>query len=118
MNVAELYEDMLATTNAANTPTMETAFLSALKKVVADLNHRLRETIASPDYISNEDVGFESYCDNVFHPGVKFYMQRSGQWAQDPDNESYQFYQMRLREVIGFAITDAEEFLTRNEEEE
>ena len=116
MNVQDLYDEILTTTSGANTPEMERAFLAALKRVVNDLNYKLRETVTAPTYVSNEDIGFEAYCDNTFHPGVKFYMQRMGAWAQDPDAESYNFYQTELRRTVGYAINADTTFLTRNEE--
>lgn len=116
MNVLDLYDEICTTTNAANTPEMERAFLAALKRVVNDLNYKLRETVIAPIAVDNEDIGFEAYCDNTFHPGVKFYMQRMGAWAQDPDAESYNFYQTELRRTVGYAINADTTFLTRNEE--
>jgi hypothetical protein len=117
MNVAELYAEMLTTTGSMNTQETEKAFLMSLKKVVGDLNVKLKEQIIAPDRITNTDVGFEDYCDNVFHPGVKFYMQRDGGWAQDPDSESYTFYQKQLSQVIASAITANDNFLTRSQRE-
>ncbi len=113
MRIDDLYEDIRATNNAMNSREFETAFLRALSSIVVDLNHKLGTSIAAPDEILPSDIGFESYCDNVFHAGIKFYMQRSGEWAQDPDSESYQFYQGHLRGVIGAAILDIDDFQTR-----
>ena len=118
MKTDELYAEMLATTGARNTPDMENAFLSALKKVVQDLNSKLGESIVAPDVIDSTDMGFEDYCDNVFHPGAKFFMQRSGAWAQDPDVESVNFYQAELRQVIGAAIAADTDFQVRNQAED
>lgn len=115
MNLADLYDDILTTTNGANTPDTEKAFLSALKMVINDLNGRLKESVVAPTYVSSVDIGFEDYCDNVFHAGVKYWMQRFGGWAQDPDTESYNFYQAELRKVIGRAIDADDDFTTRNE---
>jgi len=115
MNLADLYEDVLSTMDAANTPETERSFLSALKMVVNDLNGRLKTSIVAPTYVTTVEIGFEDYCDNVFHSGVKFFMQRMGGWAQDPDTESYNFYQAELRKVIGRAIDASEDFTTRNE---
>ena len=115
MKIDELYADILATMGSRNTPDMENAFLSALKRVVQDLNQKLRENIAAPDTITSAEIGFEDYADNTFHPGVKFYMQRSGAWAQDPDQESNQFYRLQLRQVIGYAIAADDDFKIRNQ---
>jgi hypothetical protein len=117
MNVLDLFEEVRAATNAGGTKGFEVAFLSALKKVVSDLNRKLVETIVAPDSLDPVEIGFEDYCDNVFHPGIKFYMQRAGQWAQDPDGESRNFYEMELRKVIGAAIDAETDFKTRNQEE-
>jgi hypothetical protein len=116
MNVLDLFEEVRASTNAGGTKGFEVAFLSALKKVVSDLNRKLVETIVPPETLDSVEIGFADYCDNVFHPGIKFYMQRAGQWAQDPDGESRNFYEMELRKVIGAAIDADTAFTTRNEE--
>lgn len=116
MNLADLYDDICTMTNAAKTPETERSFLSALKMVINDLNGRLGEDIATPEYVDVVDIGFEDYCDNVFHAGVKYFMQRLGGWAQDPDVESFNFYQAELRKVIGRAIAADSDFTTRNEE--
>jgi len=117
MNLADLYDEILTTTTGANTPETEKTFLAALKYVINDLNGRLKESISAPTYVSNTDIGFESYCDNVFHAGVKYHMQRLGGWAQDPDTESWNFYQAQLRKVIGRAIDAETDFPTRNQED-
>jgi len=116
MNVLDLFEEVRAATNAGGTKGFEVAFLSALKKVISDLNRKLKESIAAPETLDPAEIGFDDYCDNVFHPGIKFYMQRAGQWAQDPDGESRNFYEMELRKVIGAAIDADDDFKTRNEE--
>lgn len=113
MRIDDLYADIMATTGAANTREFESAFLRALASVINDLNNKLGTSILAPDDIDQSDVGFESYADNTFHPGCKFYMQRAGQWAQDPDGESYTFYQQQLRSVIGAAILEIDDFQTR-----
>jgi len=115
MKIDELYVEILNTTGAARTQDTEIIFLASLKKVINDLNNKLGESIAAPTSISGTDIGFEDYCDNVFHPGVKFYMQRDGAWAQDPDNESYGFYRQALRTVVGNAINADSGFKTRNQ---
>jgi len=116
MNLADLYDDVCSMTMSSQTPGTERTFLAALKMVVNDLNGRLKESVAAPNYVASADIGFEDYCDNVFHAGVKFYGQRLGGWAQDPDNESYNLYQAELRKVIGRAIDADDDFSTRNEE--
>ena len=115
MKVDELYAEILATTGSMNSPDTEQIFLMSLKKVVNDLNRRLKEHVIAPEYISPAEIGFPEYCDNVYHPGVKFYMQRDGGWAQDPDTESYSFYEQQLRRVIGYAISEDTDFPTRNQ---
>ena len=116
MNLLDLYEEMGQTMGGGQTSAFEAGFLRALKKVIHDLNMRLGEEIKTPEYIESQDIGFPEYCDNVFHPGIKFYMQRAGGWAQDPDTESRQFYEIELRKVIGHAIYQDDDFVTRNGE--
>lgn len=113
MKIDDLYADMMSTMSAQNTRSFEQAFLAALKYVIRDLNKTLRDVIEPPTEISSEDIGFEDYCDNVFHPGVKFYMQRSGQWASEPDPQGWTFYQQQLRNVIASAILEIDDFPTR-----
>ena len=113
MKVDQLYADMQAAMNAQHTRQFEAAFILALKSVVIDLNRTLRDEVAAPEDITSEDVGFPAYCDNVFHTGVKFYLQRSGQWAQEPDPQAFQFYSQQLRACIGPAILEIEDFPTR-----
>jgi hypothetical protein len=115
MKTDELYDNIRRTTGSANTQDTEIAFLDALKKVVSDINRMLGESITAPTQITSTDIGFEDYCDNAFHPGVKFYMQRDGAWAQDPDAESFGFYRRALREAIGDAIAADTGFKTRNQ---
>jgi len=115
MKTDELYDEMLTTLGAMNTPETEKMFLMSLKKVVSDLNRKLKEDVVSPTRIDSNDIGFEAYADNVFHSGCKFYMQRDGGWAQDPDAESFGFYENQLRKVIGAAISANDSFLTRNQ---
>ena len=113
MRIDDLYADIMATTNAADTQPFSTAFIRALSSVITDLNYKLGTSIIAPDEVGPSDIGFETYADNVFHSGCKFYMQRSGEWAQDPDGESYTFYQQQLRGVIGPAILEIDDFETR-----
>ena len=115
MKTDELYSEMLTTMGAMNSPETEKTFLMSLKKVVSDLNRKLKEEIVAPTRVDSSDIGFEIYADNVFHSGVKFYMQRDGGWAQDSDTESYQFYQQQFRAVIGWAISANDSFKTRNQ---
>jgi hypothetical protein len=118
MKTSELYAEMLTTLGAANTQETEQTFLMSLKKVVGDLNQKLKTEIVAPTQVDGSDIGFEDYCDNTFHPGVKFYMQRDGAWSQDPDQESYAFYQRQLRSVIGSAIASDDSYLIRNQASE
>lgn len=115
MKTAELYDEMLTTLGAMNNPETEKMFLMSLKKVVSDLNRKLKEDIVAPTRIDGNDIGFEDYADNVFHSGCKFYMQRDGGWAQDPDQESYGFYRNQLNRVIGAAVSANTAFKTRNQ---
>ena len=113
MKVDELYADMQTTMGAMHTRQLEQSFLFDLSAVVIDLNRVINDTVDAPTEISSAEIGFAGYCDNVFHPGVKFYMQRSGQWAQEPDPQSYQFYQQQLKATIGPAILEIDDFPTR-----
>jgi hypothetical protein len=113
MKVDELYEDVRSAIGAANTRNFENTFIANLKYVVQDLNAKLGLDIDVPADITTEEIGFPWYCDRVFFPGMKFYMQRNGQWAGEPDSESFQFYQQQLRATVGPAILENEEFATR-----
>lgn len=115
MNLLDLYADVQSALGAAATQSFENSFLRALYKVVHDLNLKLGESIVSPSQIISQDIGFEDYCDNVYFPGIKFYLQRGGGWAQDPDTESVQFYERELRKVIGHKMYADDTFATRNE---
>ena len=115
MKTDELYEEIRSAMGLMNSRDSEMLFLMSLKKVVNDLNRKLKETIVAPTSISATDIGFEDYCDNTFFPGVKFYMQRDGSFAQDPDAESKAFYDQELRSVIGPAITANSSFKIRNQ---
>jgi len=116
MNLADLYDDVCTMTMSAPTPAVERTFISSLKMVIHDLNQRLKENVIPPAYVSSIDIGFEDYCDSCFHAGVKYYGQRLGAWAQDPDSESFNLYQAELKKVIGRAIDATSGFATRNEE--
>jgi len=116
MNLADLYDDVCTMTSSMQTPEVERQFLSSLKMVVYDLNQRVNESVIPPTFVSAVNIGFEDYCDSCFLAGVKYYGQRLGAWAQDPDSESYKLYQLELQKVVGRAINAQSDFGTRNEE--
>jgi len=113
MKTDELYADVQRAIGAMSTRNFETAFLGALKYVVQDLNAKLLLEIDVPEEVTSDEIGFPWYCDRVFFPGMKFYMQRQGEWAGEPDSESFQFYQQQLRATVGSAILENEDFATR-----
>jgi hypothetical protein len=113
MKVDELYSDVQRAIGAMSTRNFESAFFGSLKYVIQDLNAKLELEIAVPTEIDSSEIGFPWYCDRVFFPGMKFYMQRSGEWAGEPDTESFQFYQQQLRATVGPAIKEATDFATR-----
>lgn len=115
MRVDDLYSDTIGAFSLGNTPDNERLFLSALASVVVALNRKLLTSVSAPTEISSDDIGFESYCDAVFYAGVKYYLQRLGRFAQDPDAETAALYKDELNRVIGSAILDDDDFETRNQ---
>jgi hypothetical protein len=113
MRIDELFDDVKNAIGAMNTRNFENAFLGSLKYVVQDLNSKLDLEIEVPTEITSDEIGFPWYCDRVFFPGMKFYMQRAGEWAGEPDTESFQFYQQQLRATVGPAIKESTDFATR-----
>jgi hypothetical protein len=113
MKIDELYSDVRLAMGAMGTREFENAFLGSLKYVIQDLNSKLDLEIEVPEEVTSAEIGFPWYCDRVFFPGMKFYMQRSGQWAGEPDTESFQFYQQQLRATVGPAIQESTDFATR-----
>jgi hypothetical protein len=116
MKVDDLYASVRSAFSMANTQENESLFLASLRSVVVTLNARLGESIQAPTEIGADEIGFESYCDGVFYAGVKYYLQRLGRFAQDPDMETKHLYESELAMVIGAAITaDGDDFETRNQ---
>jgi len=115
MTVEDLYSDTISAFGLGNTPDNERLFLSSLQSVVTALNRKLNLSVTAPTEIDSSDIGFESYCDAVFYAGVKYYLQRLGRFAQDPDSETSTLYNLELSMVIGAAIAANEDFETRNQ---
>ena len=115
MTVEDLYSDTISAFGLGNTPDNERLFLSALRSVVTALNRKLGESVVSSSEITSDDIGFESYCDAVFYAGIKYYLQRLGRFAQDPDAETAGLYARELDMVISAKIAADDEFQTRNQ---
>lgn len=116
MQTDVLWSDIQTAGGLNNTADNRQAFVRAVNSVTHDLNILLGTSEADIEDI--DDVDCETYADNAYFSGVKYYLQLRKVWAQDPDPEAAALYRADKAQASAGKIQaaiSAGTFKTRNQ---
>jgi hypothetical protein len=117
LSVNNVWEDTQYSGNMNDTGESQTQFLRALNSTLNYLTSKTKDTFSKVNDIDGT-IACDEWFHNAVYAGIKFYLQRQGAWAQDPDPESWQFFLTAVSEAIAGNIKDkGANFKTRNQPE-
>jgi hypothetical protein len=92
INTQTMYEQFVQAEGVSDSGRMRMAYLRALNRALSELRDEC--WVADADAQDDLDVlDLDSKYEPVLEDGVKYFIQRSGEWTKDPDVQARSYWQ-------------------------